>query len=74
MPIEKIVSLPKIKECIGMEMPERILTGDDLIEKGFKPGPTFKKALEVAHKIQIDQDITDKDLLFRQVKSIVKGK
>lgn len=73
MPIEKIVSLPKIKECIGMEMPERILTGDDLIERGFKPGPTFKKALEVAHKVQIDQGITDKDILFRQVKSIVKG-
>ena len=73
MSIEKIVSLPKIKECIGMKMPERILTGDDLIEKGFKPGPTFKKALEVAHKIQIDQNITDKGRLFRQVKSLVKG-
>lgn len=73
MPIEKIVSLLKIKECIGMKMPERILTGNDLIERGFKPCPTFKKALEVAHKIQIDQDITEKDILFRQVKSIVKG-
>ena len=49
------------------------LCGNDLIERGFKPGPTFKKALEVAHKIQIDQDITEKDILFRQVKSIVKG-
>lgn len=72
MSIEKIVSLPKIKECIGMKMPERILTGDDLIERGFKPGPTFKKALEVAHKIQIDQNITDKDRLFNNVKNLVK--
>ena len=72
MSIERIVSLPKIKECIGMKMPERILTGDDLIERGFKPGPTFKKALEVAHKIQIDQNITDKDRLFNSVKNLVK--
>ena len=72
MSIEKTENLPKIKECIGMKMPERILTGDDLIEKGFKPGPTFKKALEVAHKIQIDQGITDKDRLFNSVKNLVK--
>lgn len=67
------LELPQIKECLGVEMPPRILTGDYIIQKGYKPGPTFKKALEVAHKVQIDQNISDPEILFRQVKAIVKG-
>lgn len=67
------LELPQVKECLGVEMPPRILTGDYIIQKGYKPGPTFKKALEVAHKVQIDQNISDPEILFRQVKAIVKG-
>ena len=72
-PIDLMVTVPRIKECIGVKMPERILTGDFITSKGFKPGPTYKKALEVAHKVQIDQDETDPERLFQVVKAIVKG-
>ena len=73
MPIEEILKLSKVAECIGAEMPQRILNGDYLVQKGYKPNPTFEKALEVAHKVQVDQGITDVDRLYRMVKSIVKG-
>lgn len=73
MDMKRTLEISKIKECLGVEMPPRILTGDYLIQRGYKPGPTFKKALEVAHKVQIDQNITDKEKLYQNVKSIVKG-
>ena len=55
-------------------MPEPIVTGNDLIEAGIKPSEFFKKALEVAHKVQIDQNITDKKVLLNNVLKIAKGK
>ena len=55
-------------------MPEPILKGSDLIAKGRKPGPLFKKMLDTARKIQIDQGITDKDELFKMVKNVKLNK
>ena len=66
--------MKKDKELIGISMPEPIVTGNDLIEAGIKPSEFFKKALEVAHKVQIDQDITDKKVLLNNVLNIAKGK
>ena len=73
VPLSVALELPLVKECVGANMPEHVLTGNDLIAHGFKPRPTFAKALDVAYKIQIDQDITDPEKLYKQVKSIVKG-
>lgn len=66
--------IKKDKELIGISMPEPIVTGNDLIEAGIKPSEFFKKALEVAHKVQVDQNITDKKVLLNNVLKIAKGK
>lgn len=71
--IDGALRLDRIKDLIGKPLPERILTGTDLISKGFKPGPNFSKALEKAHEFQVNLDISDKEELFKRVKGIVKG-
>jgi tRNA nucleotidyltransferase/poly(A) polymerase len=55
-----------------IELPEPILTGTYLIGKGHKPNDSFKKALDVAYKLQIDQNMLDIDLLYRNVKNLIK--
>lgn len=62
-----------VKKHLDEPMPARILTGDDIIAKGYAPGPNFKKALSKAYEFQIDDGITDKDRLFSLVKGIVKS-
>lgn len=71
MNILDALKIPRIKECLGVKMPPRILTGNDLIEKGYTPGPAFAKALETAHKIQINSNVTDKGVLFQNVKGFL---
>jgi len=70
--IEAALELDSIKELRGKPMPKGILTGDDLIKEGHKPGPGFKKALEKALENQINLGMTDKTLLYKSVKGIVK--
>ena len=60
-----------VVECRNTPMPERILTGDDLIQFGLKPGPKFSEMLETAHRIQIDNGQTSKKCLFDSVKNII---
>ena len=62
------------KEDIKKHVMEPIVTGNDLIEAGIESNEFFKKALEVAHKVQIDQNITDKKILLNNVLNIAKGK
>lgn len=71
--IDRALEEPIVKEVLGKEMPPRILTGDFLIQKGFNPGPTFKKALDKAYEFQINDSISDKEELFKKIKGIVKG-
>ena len=54
-------------------MPKRLVNGDDFIQKGIAPSPFFKKALEVAYKLQIDQELP-KDVIISNVLHIAKGK
>ena len=49
---DKIMSDPRVIECINTPMPKPILTGDDLIAGGLKPSPLFKKMLRVAYRHQ----------------------
>lgn len=71
--IRTAISRPDIAELIGVPMPARLLTGDDLISKGYTPGPLFKKALDRAYQGQIDEDITDKEVLYKKfAKGILK--
>ena len=74
--VAEIMKDERVIKAQEMEIPEPILTGDDLIKFGRKPGPLFRKMLETAHDIQIDQGITDKRMLYRMVKNVelAKGK
>jgi poly(A) polymerase len=47
--------------------PERFLTGRDLIEMGFRPGPQFKEILNAAEDAQLNGVIPDRDAAQRFV-------
>lgn len=71
--IDEALELPKIKALIGKPIPAPIVDGYFLINKGYKPNPKFRQALDVALKVQIDQGITDPEKLYSGIKSILKG-
>ena len=58
--VAEIMKDERVIKAMNMEVPKPVLTGDDLIKFGRKPGPLFKKMLDVAFGIQVDQKITDK--------------
>ena len=72
--VAEIMKDERVIKAQEMEIPKPILTGDDLIEFGRKPGPLFRKMLEVAHNIQIDQGVTDKYMLYKMVKNVELSK
>lgn len=72
--VAEIMKDERVIKAMEMEVPKPILTGDDLIKFGRKPGPLFRKMLEVAHNIQIDQGITDKHMLYKMVKNVELSK
>ncbi len=45
--------------------PPRLLTGDDLIQMGLRPGPQFKKILEVVEEAQLNGKITSREEAMR---------
>ncbi len=49
--------------------PPRLLTGDDLKEMGFQPGPLFKKILEEVEEAQLDGRIADREEAARLVRT-----
>lgn len=63
-----------IQQLRKTAIPEPILKGTDLISFGRKPGPLFKKMLEVAYHFQVDQGKTDKQELYRLVKNVELNK
>lgn len=72
--VAEIMKDERVVKAQEIEIPKPILTGDDLIKFGRKPGPLFRKMLEVAHAIQIDQGITDKHMLYKMVKNVELSK
>lgn len=72
--VAEIMKDERVIKAQEMEIPKPILTGDDLIKFGRKPGPLFRKMLEVAHNIQINQGITDKHMLYKMVKNVELAK
>jgi hypothetical protein len=69
--IKASLETKKIRECLLNEMPKPILTGNDLIERGEKPSPLFRKKLEKALQFQIDNNITDKEKLYNITKGVI---
>ncbi|MBI3210408.1 MAG: CCA tRNA nucleotidyltransferase [Candidatus Solibacter usitatus] len=50
--------------------PEPLLTGRDLIEAGFPPGPQFKKVLRAVEDAQLDGSIRTKEEALQLVRSL----
>ncbi len=50
--------------------PERLLTGDDLIQAGYKPGKDFRKMLDVAEDAQLEQRIETKDEALALIRNL----
>ncbi len=72
MELDLALETPKIKSLIGIPMPAPIVTGDDLIAAGYRPGEKFRKALQVAYEDQINNDKTDKARLMSNIKALLK--
>jgi hypothetical protein len=60
----------KIDKLRKMDLPKPVLTGDDLIQFGKKPGPVFKKILQKAFEFQIDNGVYEKERLYNLTKGI----
>ena len=72
--IDAALKKPLVAECLKVgQMPERILSGDDLIAAGYTAGPAFKHALDLAHRDQIDFGIIDKTVLLKRAKGYLNG-
>jgi len=50
--------------------PTPLITGDDLIAAGFKPGPQFKALLTAVEDAQLDESISTKEEAMELVKSL----
>jgi putative nucleotidyltransferase with HDIG domain len=50
--------------------PARLLTGDDLIERGYRPGPDFKSMLEAVEDAQLEARIHTKEEALALVHSV----
>lgn len=70
--IDEALASPKIASLIGQPIPAPIVTGDDLIALGFKPNEKFRKALDVAHKDQVNNGKTDKAVLISNISTLLK--
>ena len=59
-------------EEMGEEVfrPKLLLTGEDLIAAGYKPGPGFKKMLEAAEDAQLEGVLTSKEQALRMVREV----
>jgi len=53
--------------------PPRLLTGEDLIHLGFKPGPLFKTMLETVEEAQLNGRVTSKEEAVRLVVETFKA-
>jgi len=46
--------LADLDDEVGLGLPRPVLTGDDLKEMGFKPGPSFKQILDKVQEMQLE--------------------
>lgn len=52
--------------------PPRLLTGRDLIDAGFKPGPTFARALEAVATAQLEGEVSTREQALGLARSILE--
>lgn len=59
----EFIKEPWVAALVGKEMPKPIVTGIDLICREIKPNKNFSKALEVAYKMQIDNNASKQEII-----------
>lgn len=76
--------LDNYEYCIGMRkkiaeedreqalVPKPLVSGDDLIEMGLKPGPAFGKLLSEVHELQLEGEIKNRDEALGWLKERIK--
>jgi len=57
---ERLRTVESDLRAAGDLLPEPLLSGDDLIAAGMKPGPVFKRVLEVVYDAQLEGKVQDK--------------
>jgi len=67
-----VKKVDELIEQFGCELPLPIINGNNLIEAGFKPGPEFKRALDIAFNEQL-RGISKKQKLLNQSISFLKN-
>jgi poly(A) polymerase len=51
--------------------PPRLLTGDDLIQAGYPPGPAFKKVIELTETAQLEGEIENREQALAMARQIL---
>ena len=52
--------------------PPKLLTGDDLIQAGYVPGPEFKRVLELAESAQLEGEIENREQALELARHILR--
>jgi tRNA nucleotidyltransferase (CCA-adding enzyme) len=63
----------KYFEKYGQKPIPQILMGRDLLERGYYEGPLIGKIIKAAYDLQIDEGVTDKNILYEKAKQIVEA-
>ncbi len=53
--------------------PQRLVSGNDLIAAGFKPGPGFRQALEAVETAQLEGDISTREQALALASSVLRS-
>jgi poly(A) polymerase len=53
--------------------PPRLLTGDDLLAIGLKPGPAFKEILNAVEEAQLNDSISTREEALTLAKSLISS-
>jgi len=53
--------------------PPRLLTGDDLLAIGLKPGPAFKEILNAVEEAQLNDSISSREEALILAKSLISS-
>lgn len=59
--------------CKGDVAPEALVTGDDLVAQGLKPGRLFKRVLDTVYDAQLEDRVKTKDEALRFALEVAKG-
>src|SRR5690606_26322469 len=51
--------------------PAPLVTGEDLIARGLRPGPRFKVILDTLYDAQLNQEITERDAALRELERLL---